>query len=56
MKPCRKSNMNLKNLALMEKPTYRFNFFKLLIYINGSYRLNAIVNTEYPRTQNGISL
>ena len=37
---------------------FRLTFFKKknLVYIDGSYRSNTIVNTEYPRTQNSISL
>ena len=31
-------------------------FFKFLVYIDGSYLSNTIVNNEYPRSQNGISV
>ena len=50
-------NMTFKNLTLKEKPIFRLTFLKtILFYIDGSYRSKTIVNTEYPRTQNSISL
>ena len=47
-----------KNLHLKGKAYISLDFFlkKNPVYIDGSYRSNTIVNTEYHRTQNRISL
>ena len=48
--------MNLKNLILKEGYISVDIFSNKLVYIDGSYQTNTIVNTEYPRTKNIISL
>ena len=56
-KPSRKEKINKKKLTSKEKPKFRLTFFiELFVYINGSYRSNTTVNTEYLRTKNSISL
>ena len=42
-----------KKSHLKEKTYISFDFF---LYIDGSYRSNAIVNTEYPKSKNSDSL